>query len=1306
MNDSKDPRDGRGVLLSMGIAYAMGTFNDNFFKYAAILLAADAGLTHIQGRATVLFALPIVLFSVWAGWLADRFPKKDLAVGAKGLEVLAMAACIWSMVALHWDGMVLVVFIMGLQTTFFSPALNGAIPENFPSDRVPRVNAIMKLATTLTILLGIAMAGVALDVPGPDFLAGITPGGDSGFGRLLVGVFSLLVALVGFGAAFGIRKTPAAAAGEKSPFPLWGPVDSARHALECRRKDPALYVTLAGEAFFYGFSSFAILCINNMGIQQIGFSKTVASLLSVALMLGICAGAMKAGRKDAESWRRSMIPAGAAMCLGLGLSGLAPLLPHWPALVCLFVVYALSGLAGGLFLIPLVSFIQIRPAAQEKGKILGISNFASFSAIILSGLVLEWAGAISPARLLVLSGLAGLLFMAWAARRIGRLPGATLADKGWSPLGLLLRGILGLRYRVTASGLDKIPAQGPVLFLPNHPALIDPVILYSRLAGLKPRPLADERQLRGFLGGLASRIIRAVLIPDLRKDGAAGREGVQAGLKAVADALRAGDSVLFYPAGRVYRSDKESLGGNSGTALLLKDLPGVRVVLVRSTGLWGSAFSYAGTNGKAPDFARTLLRGLGAILANLVFFTPRRTVNLEFVEAPADLPRDGDKRVLNPWLDEFYRPAEGRAQAVPRFFWQGAKPVELPEMRERGIMNGADGAPDSLRAEVYAALRQAAELPPDHPIADSMTLNGDLGLDSLALMEFALGLEEKSGRPISDMDAIVTVGDCLAAAAGLLAEKATEGPAPQAWFAQRPSTPLAVPAGTRNIPHAFAALARREPKEVLLADRGGLKNRRDILTGALVLAAEFKKLPGKRLGIMLPAAPAVPAVWLAVLLAEKEPVFFNWTVGEANLRHCLSLTGVSNIISAGALLERLERQGLSLDGLPVEWVRLEKLAAGLSLWQKIRGALAARFGLGARGKKIPAVAAVLFTSGSESLPKAVPLTHANLLANAVDIIAALRLTSGESILAMLPPFHSFGLMAGLVLPLSTGIRAVFHPNPTEAGPLVNLTRDFKLTLLAAPPTFLEAMLDRAKGTSHLDSLRFAFAGAEKCPDHVYRAFARLCPQAALCEGYGITECSPVVSVNRPGNVLPGTIGHALDSLTLALVREEDGQITGRVATGETGMLLARGPSIFNGYLGDAPNPFVEFEGQTWYRTGDLLSMDETGRLTFRGRLKRFVKIGGEMISLPQIENALLELYGSHPDAPAEGPALAVEASSGDSAPEIALFTPLPLNLTEVNAGLRKAGLSPLYAVRRIVKVQAIPLLGSGKTDYRELKKLL
>ena len=886
----------------------------------------------------------------------------------------------------------------------------------------------------------------------------------------------------------------------------------------------------------------------------------------------------------------------------------------------------------------------------------------------------------------------------------------SLADKARGFLSFILRALLSLRYRITVTGLDDIPAGDPakpILFMPNHPALIDPIIAYSLLAGLKPRPLADERQMKGLLGVFATKVVRPVLIPDPGKDGVKAKGGVEEGMRAVLETLQGGDSVLFYPSGRAYRSAKEKLGANSGAANLIAAIPDLRVVLVRTTGLWGSLFSHAGQRG-APNFARVLMRGVLTVAANLFFFTPRRKVLVEFVEHP-DMPRTGDKKTLNTWLENFYNEAQRPPMAVPRYFWQGATPIELPEYTQPEAHVRLDQIPitPQVRESVHAALRKAANLAPDHVLEDDITLQGDLALDSLALLELVLEVEAAHGITISNLEALVTVGDCVAAiSADASTPQAQLLPAPLAWFTQPPEKKLNMSGVAANIPAAFMDAVRRAPNMPLIADRSSLRTRQDIVTGAIILSRRLKTLPGKRIGVMLPSVPAAPAVWLALQLAGKETVFFNWTVGETNLRHCIALSGVSHILSAEALLDRLSRAGLPVTALPVTWVRLEEMAASLTRMEKLTGFLRAKLTRSFSAYPISDIAAVLFTSGSEAAPKAVPLTHANLLAHAKDIVDALYVDADETLLAMLPPFHSFGLIVGLVLPLAVGLKAAFHPNPTEADQLVSLVRDFKLTILAAPPTFLETMLDKAKGTDFMASMKLAFVGAEKCPDHVYRAFAEICPNAALCEGYGITECSPAVSVNRPDSIEPGTIGHALPTVKTALVREEDGRIVGRVQTGETGMLLVRGPSIFNGYIGDAPDPFVRFEDQLWYRTGDLISMDETGRMTFQGRLKRFVKIGGEMISLPQIESVLLDAFSKFPDAPKEGPALAVESTPEEEGAEITLFTPMVLTLADANEALRAAGMAPLYNVKRVIRIDRIPLLGSGKTDYLTLKAQL
>ncbi|MDR2727407.1 MAG: MFS transporter, partial [Deltaproteobacteria bacterium] len=493
MNTNAEPvSESRSVrrkrLAGMGIAYAMGTFNDNFFKQAALFLAAIAHLEWIQGVAAALFALPFVLFSAWGGWLADAFPKKLVIVRAKYLELGAMllgacALCATGFVP-HWWGMVAVVFLMGLQSTFFSPALNGAIPENFSAREVPEVNALIKLITTAAILLGFSLAGVVLELPAPAFVRPLLPEGDLAIGRVGIGVFAILISVIGILAAHTIQKSPERER-SKAPFPWLGPLDSLRHALECRQNDGLLYLVLAGEAFFYCISSFVLLCLPNLGIR-LGFTLTVTSLLSVALTVGICIGSVLAGRHEAGVWRRFMLPAGTGMALGLIAAACAPLLPSFLHVPWIFVAFIFAGICGGLYLIPLVSFIQIRPPAGEKGKVLGISNFASFVGILFSGLVFAPLGFLHPSLMLACAGLAVFAFLAWSGWRMHAVFATTsLADTRGGLLGFFLRLCVGLRYKVTTYGLETVAAPGKdaILFLPNHPALIDPIIVYSQLAG-------------------------------------------------------------------------------------------------------------------------------------------------------------------------------------------------------------------------------------------------------------------------------------------------------------------------------------------------------------------------------------------------------------------------------------------------------------------------------------------------------------------------------------------------------------------------------------------------------------------------------------------------------------------------------------------------------------------------------------------------------------------------------------------------------------------------------------------------------
>ena len=507
--------------------------------------------------------------------------------------------------------------------------------------------------------------------------------------------------------------------------------------------------------------------------------------------------------------------------------------------------------------------------------------------------------------------------------------------------------------------------------------------------------------------------------------------------------------------------------------------------------------------------------------------------------------------------------------------------------------------------------------------------------------------------------------------------------------------------------------ARRAPSRPLLADNGRILTARAFWIRAVALSLYLRRRPGggQRVGIMLPASSAACVAWLAVLLAGQTPVMLNWTTGPRNLCHCLRLAGVRHILTARALLDRLEGSGLreAAGEAGAAWLPLEDAAASLSPCLRLEAACRAFLSLaGLEGCVVPRkpspLAAILFTSGSSAAPKGVPLSHDNILSNCRDVAAILALDSHDAMLAMLPPFHTLGLTGNIVLPLCFGMPVVFHANPTEGARLDAVCRQWRPTLLVAAPTFLDGMLRQAR-PGDLASLRVAFVGAEACPRRLYDDFARLSGGGLLCEGYGVTECSPVISLNLPGDARTGTIGRPLPSVRTAIVSVQEPR---RLAAGEIGLLLVRGPNVFSGYLGQGSDggpasPFLRLDGEDWYCTGDLVRADSGGHMTFAGRRERFVKLGGEMISLPQLEAVL----GRHFTAPAgqEGPVLAVDALEEEGQTVLVLFTTLPLDCARANAVLREEGLSALYMLRRVQRLAALPLLGSGKVDHRSLRAL-
>jgi len=871
-------------------------------------------------------------------------------------------------------------------------------------------------------------------------------------------------------------------------------------------------------------------------------------------------------------------------------------------------------------------------------------------------------------------------------------------------INALLRGFvrscLWLRYRIRTEGLEDVAVKGRrgILFLPNHPALIDPIILMALLQGrFAPRALADRDQIDRFFIRWLARRSNVRPIPDLAKYGLGARGELREALADCGQVLKEGGNLLVYPSGRAYRSRLEDVGGNSAVQTLLEMAPQARVVLVRMTGLWGSRFSWA--RGVVPDVGGTVKKGLGVLLLNGLLFCPRREVRIEFRE-PDDFPRAAGRAAVNRYLEGFYNKDAPFNTYVPYTIWEGGGPRRLPEPPGGRMAGRIEAVPDETRRLVGDYLRK---LTGARTLREEQSLTRDLGLDSLARADLVLWLQGEFGFAVQNVDALQTVGDAILAAAGESVSAAVDlKPVPHKWFkGERQEDRLPPPRG-ETVVEAFLAQVRRWPDRAIIADQaGGVRTYRDLAVAGLILKAELQRIPQERVGIMLPACVAADVAYLSVLLAGKTPVMINWTMGPRHMTHALELTGVRTILTGKALVGRLQSQGIDLAGMQDRFSFLEDIAGRLTRWRKLRAWARSRIDPGAlAGVRVPDTAVILFTSGSESLPKAVPLSHRNLLANLHDAFSVLTLKGGDRLMSFLPPFHSFGLTVGMLAPLCGGLATVYHPDPTDGATIARVIHAYRATLLVGTPTFLNGVV-RVASPEQLASLRLAVTGAEKCPERVYTALAERCPRMVVMEGYGMTECSPIVSVSDGADPRSSTIGKVLPSFEHAIVDVDTHRPT---PPGTPGMLLVRGPSVFAGYLNyPGPAPFVEVQGKTWYQTGDLVSEDSQGVLRFHGRLKRFVKLGGEMISLPAVEAVLESAYAKDTD---EGPVVAVEGTPEEEHPELVLFTTREIDREEANRRIRDAGLSSLHNIRRVVRLKQMPVLGTGKTDYRALRAMV
>lgn len=509
--------------------------------------------------------------------------------------------------------------------------------------------------------------------------------------------------------------------------------------------------------------------------------------------------------------------------------------------------------------------------------------------------------------------------------------------------------------------------------------------------------------------------------------------------------------------------------------------------------------------------------------------------------------------------------------------------------------------------------------------------------------------------------------------------------------------------GPATLPAAIVEMARALPGKIIAEDLTWTESTyRKLMIGtealAGALARDFSPDRGERIGVMLPTVNGAMVTTLALWSLGKTPAYLNYSSGGPVMVSCARLAGLRQVLTSRVFLEKARLNLAPLEEAGIRFIYLEDVRTRIGGGAKLRALLGNLFSVGRALRRSPVAAgdtaAIIFTSGSEGIPKGVELSHRGLLANLRQLFVAADLRDEDRFFNALPFFHSFGLVGGIIAPLVRGCYVFNYPSPLHYRIVPTVVYEKNCTILLGTNTFLNGYARKAHPYD-FHTVRYLVAGAEKVQTATFETYARKFG-VRIHEGYGATECGPVLCLNTKMDPNTLTAGRLLPGIEWRLEPVE--------GVPEGGRLFVRTPAMMKGYLNpDANAQFQALGG--WYDTGDIAQVDADGYVTVLGRLKRFAKVSGEMISLTAVEDALAGAFAATYGLRCTLAVVAVpDAEKGEKL--VALANEPRLQLADVRAAVRAKGLSNLCAPRELRFVHAIPKLGSGKVDHRELARML
>ena len=468
-----------------------------------------------------------------------------------------------------------------------------------------------------------------------------------------------------------------------------------------------------------------------------------------------------------------------------------------------------------------------------------------------------------------------------------------------------------------------------------------------------------------------------------------------------------------------------------------------------------------------------------------------------------------------------------------------------------------------------------------------------------------------------------------------------------------------------------------------------------LIRAAFVLGRKIAAMtvPGERVGILLPSSMGVVVTFFGLHAFGRVPVMLNFTAGEANLKAALATSGVKRILTAKRFIQQAKLEDLTDELAKVaEITWLDDVRATIGLADKLFGLAAGMAPRRFRAKTdADGPGVVLFTSGSFGAPKGVVLSQRNLVSNARQISAHIEMDPDWVMFNPLPTFHSLGLTGGVILPLLQGMKAFEYPSPLHAKQITDLLPKVRASILFATDTFLNQYA-RVGEPEDFATLKFVVAGAEKVRDETRHLFNTRFGGVTVLEGYGATEAAPVIAVNHPDRNRPGSVGKVLPGIEYRI--EEVPGITGG------GRLYVRGPNVMEGYISPDDPQGLELLHAGWHDTGDIVDIDAEGYVSILGRVKRFAKIGGEMVSLMAVEGLASAVWPDNRHAVIAVP----DTRKGE---KLVLVTDRQdAESSRLSEWARDHGAPDLAVPKKIIKVAEVPVLGTGKTDYVAIQRMV